>query len=316
MDSSSVFVGIDVSEDTLDTAASGSPETLTFTNDATGIGHLVRHLGALGPQLVVMEASGGCEVMAAVALSSAGHPVAIVNPRQARDFAKAMGLLAKTDGIDAHSLARFAEAVRPAPRPLKDEQARELTALATRRSQIVEILVAERNRLRRASPCVTHDIQTHIRWLEKRLASLDAEIKDKVKECPLWRENDVLLQSVKSVGSRTSLCLLANLPELGSLSRREIAALVGVAPFNRDSGKYRGKRTIFGGRATVRCALYMATLVASRYNPVIAAFYQRLVAAGKPKKVALTACMRKLLTILNAVMRDRRPWNPTHVHVA
>jgi transposase len=258
----------------------------------------------------VLEATGGYEAAVVAALATAGLPVVVANPRQVRDFAKATGQFAKTDAIDAQVLALFGERVRPAPRPLPDEAAQALDALLTRRRQLVEMLGAERNRLLVARPAVRRDLQQHIRYLERCLREADDDLHTAVKASPLWRVKDDLLQSVPGVGRVVSLTLLAELPELGRLSHKEIAALVGVAPLNRDSGTLRGKRLVYGGRAPVRAALYMAALVASKCNPVIRVFYLRLRAAGKPAKVALTACMRKLLIILNAIARSGTPWHP------
>jgi transposase len=237
--------------------------------------------------------------------------VALVNPRQVRHFGRAIGQLAKTDRLDATLLALFGERVQPVPRPLADEATQTLVALVQRRRQLTEMLVAERNRLPAAHAQLRRRLREHLRWLERELATLEVEIAAHIRQSPLWRDKDNLLQSVPGIGPRVSSLLLASLPELGALNRREVAALVGVAPLNNDSGKHRGVRTIWGGRAHVRGPLYMATLVATRHNPLIKAFYQRLVAAGKPKKVALIAAMRKLLTILNSMMRERRPWTPT-----
>jgi transposase len=258
--------------------------------------------------MVVLEATAGMEMPVAAALAAIGLPVAVVNPRQVRQFARATGRLAKTDAIDAQVLAQFAQAVQPPLRPLPDADTQQLNALVTRRHQLVEMLAAEKNRLAQAAKSVRIDIQEHIRWLERRLIDLDRDLAATVHESPIWRETDNLLQSAPGVGPVLSTTLLANLPELGRLNGKQIAALVGVAPLNRDSGRFRGKRTIWGGRARVRTALYMGTLVATRYNPVIRPFYQRLLAAGKPKKVALTACMRKLVTILNAMVRSQSSW--------
>ena len=247
------------------------------------------------------------------ALAAAALPVVVVNPRQVRDFAKATGRLAKTDALDAQVLAHFAEAVRPPVRPLRDADTQELNSLTTRRNQVMTMMVAERNRLGRATGAVRPRIEAHLNWLRQELDGLDQEPRDLLRRSPVWREKDDLLRSVPGVGQQVSLTLLAYLPELGTLDRRQIAALVGVAPINRDSGAVRGKRTVWGGRARVRAVLYMGALVASRYNPVIRALYQRLVSAGKPKKVALTACMRKLLTIVNAMVKTGQHWNPTMV---
>jgi transposase len=267
-------------------------------------------LQELQPTLVVLEATGGLELPLVAALGVAGLPVAVVNPRQVWDFAKATGRLAKTDRLDAQVLAHFAQAVRPQPRPLPDTQGQELAALLTRRQQLVQMLTAEKNRLGSALPPVRPSLQAHIRWLEHQLSELDRGLRDTIKESPLWRAKDNLIQGVPSIGPVASLTLLADLPQLGTLSRQQISALVGVAPLNRDSGSLRGKRGIWGGRARVRAALYMAALVATRCNPPIQNFYQRLLAAGKAKKVALVACMRKLLTILNSMLKHHRSWDP------
>jgi transposase len=267
-------------------------------------------LRARAPRLIVLEATGGLETMVVAALAAARLPTAVVNPRQARDFAKALGRLAKTDALDAEVLARFGQAIQPEPRPWKDEETQELTAVLQRRRQRVEMLTAEKNRLASAHRQVRPDIQTTIDWLEGRLEDLDGDLQRRVRASPIWRERDDLLRGVPGIGPVTAITLLAALPELGTLDRRQISALVGVCPFNRDSGQCRGRRMIFGGRAGVRAVLYMATVAASRCNPVIKAFYQRLRAAGKPAKVALTACMRKLLTILNAMLKANTPWQP------
>jgi len=302
------FIGIDVAKAQLEFACRPSGETGTVRNTEEGIRELVARCQVLTPTLLVLEATGGYEAAVVAALATAGFPVVVANPRQVRDFAKATGQLAKTDALDAQVLALFAERVRPAPRPLPDDAVQALDALLTRRRQLVEMLTAERNRLLVARPAVRPDLQQHIRYLERRLRAADDDLHTAVKASPLWRVKDDLLQSVPGVGRVVSLTLLAELPELGRLSHKEIAALVGVAPLNRDSGILRGKRLIYGGRAPVRAALYMAALVATKCNPVIHGFYQRLRAAGKPAKVALTACMRKLLTILNAIARSGMPW--------
>ncbi len=259
---------------------------------------------------IVLEATGGWEVALAGALATAGLPVAVVNPRQVRDFARSTGTLAKTDRLDAQLLAQFADAVRPEPRPLPDAQAQELTALLQRRRQLVEMLTAEKNRLTFAARRIRPQLQAHIEWLHKQLAQFDDDLRQLVRASPLWREKDDLLRSAPGVGPVLSTTLLAALPELGRLTRQQIAALVGVAPLNRDSGTLRGRRTVWGGRAHVRAVLYMSTLVATRHNPVVAAFYRRLRAAGKAPKLALTACMRKLLTILNAMLKHHTRWAP------
>jgi transposase len=305
-----LFIGIDVAKAQLEFACRPTGETGTVPNAEAGIRDLVARCQTLGPALIVLEATGGYEAAVVAALATAGLAVVVANPRQVRDFAKATGQLAKTDALDAQVLACFAERVRPTPRPLPDEAVQALDARLTRRRQLVEMLTAERNRLLIARPAVRRDLQQHIRYLERRLREADDDLHTAVKASPLWRVRDDLLQSVPGVGRVVSLTLLAELPELGRLSHKEIAALVGVAPLNRDSGTLRGKRLVYGGRAPVRAALYMAALVASKWNPVIRVFYLRLRAAGKPAKVALTACMRKLLTILNAMARSGTPWQP------
>lgn len=307
-------VGIDVAKATLDVQVRPSDERWTVANDEAGIRTLVEQLRAVAPQQVVLEATGGYEVAAVSALAAAALPVVVVNPRQVRDFAKATGRLAKTDRLDAATLARFAEQVRPEARPLATAEQQELDALLTRRRQLIEMLTAEKNRLGqvfvRGGKPVRKSLKAHIAYLERELRMTDADLGELVRRSPVWRERDDLLQSAPGVGPVLSRTILAALPELGQLDRKAIAALVGVAPLNRDSGMMRGKRMIFGGRAPVRTALYMGTLTATRCNPVIRAFYQRLVAAGKPKKVALTACMRKLLIILNAMVRQGTRWSP------
>lgn len=263
----------------------------------------------LRPALLVLEASGGLEIPLVASLAAVSLPVVVVNPRQIRDFARATGTLAKTDAIDARVLAHFAEAIRPAQRPLPGAEAKALSALVSRRRQLMSILVAEKNRLGTALPSVRPRIQAHIAWLEQDLKALDDDLDHTLRQSPLWREKEDLLRSVPGVGRNLAFTLLAYLPELGTLDRRRIAALVGVAPFNRDSGTLRGRRTVWGGRSCIRAALYMSALVASRHNPSIQAFYARLVEAGKPKEVALTACMRKLLVILNAMLKHHVPWH-------
>jgi transposase len=277
-----------------------------------GIATLVAHLQAFGPALIVLEATGGYETAVATAMALAGLPVAVVNPRHVRDFARALGRLAKTDALDAQVLALFAARVRPAPRPLLDEAHHALAALVTRRRQLVEMLTAERLRLPLAKGPIRRDVQTHIHWLEQRVKDADTALRAALKASPVWQATTRLLQSVPGIGPTTAAVLIADLPELGRLTRQQLASLVGVAPLNRDSGQHRGLRTIWGGRADVRRALYMATLVAARFNPVIRAFYRHLLAGGKPKLVALVASMRKLLTILNAMIKSQRPWAPTH----
>ena len=310
MNQSPLFVGIDVSKDCLDVAVRPTGEAWQLPHNSRGINDLVERLGELAPQLVVLEATGGMEMALAGELAASKLAIAVVNPRHVRDFARAAGKLAKTDALDAQVLAHFAEAMRPASRPLPDDASQELRALMARRRQLVEMITAEKNRLRTAAPRIRPKVQEHIRWLEESLVDLDRDMGDFMRSSPMWRDKDQLLRSTPGVGPVLSMTLLSDLPELGALNRGEIAALVDVAPFNRDSGALRGKRTVWGGRRQVRAALYMAALVATRYNPVLRDFYQRLCEAGKPKKVALTACMRKLLTILNVMVKHNRHWNP------
>ncbi len=306
-------VGIDVAKGRLDVAARPSGERWSSTNDANGVAALVTRLHELQPALVVLEATGGYERPVVAALTAAGLAVAVVNPRQGRDFAKATGKLAKTDALDAHALAHFAEAVQPSPRPTPTEGAQVLAAILARRQQLVAMRTAEQNRLHTAAAAVRERIAVHIAWLEDELATIDAELARAVQDDPTWQESAALLRSVPGVGPVLATTLLAELPELGALTRHEVAALAGVAPLNRDSGTRRGKRAVWGGRAQLRAALYMGTLAAARFNPAIKAFYDRLCAAGKPKKVALVACMRKLLTILNAMLARRARWQPSAV---
>jgi transposase len=308
MASGECFIGIDVSKSNLDVAVRPSGERLRCANDEAGIAALVERLAKLTPTRVVLEATGGYEVPLACAMAAAGLPAVVVNPRQVRDFARATGRLAKTDALDADILARFGEVVRPEVRPMPDAAAQEFSALIQRRHQIVGMLTAEKNRLGCARPSVRKSLKANIAWLEKQLAGIESNLNDAIRNSPVWREKDDLLKSAPGVGPVLAVTLLANLPELGELNRKQIAALVGVAPMNRDSGKLRGKRTVWGGRAHIRAALYMGALVAARHNPAIREFYKRLRAAGKTGKVALTACMRKLLTILNAMLKHQTPW--------
>lgn len=302
------YIGIDVAKAHLDIAVRPNGLQWVTPNDAAGMDGLVPRLQMLRPTLVVLEATGGREAAVAAALATAGVAVAVVNPRQVRDFARAIGQLAKTDALDAQVLARFAEVVHPEPRTLPDAQTQELAALLGRRRQLVSMLTAERQRLDPAPLAVRGHIERHVSWLEQELADLDRLLHDRVQASPLWRAQEDLLRSVPGIGPTTAFTLLAELPELGHLDRKAIAALVGVAPLSCESGTWRGKRIVWGGRARVRSALYMAALVASRYNPVIRAFYQRLCLAGKPKKLALVACMHKLLIILNAMLRHGTSW--------
>jgi transposase len=304
-----IFVGIDVSKDRLDVHVRPSDERLAVTTDDAGLATLLSRLRALAPTLIVLEATGGYEVAVAAALATAGVPVAVVNPRQIRDFARATGQLAKTDTLDARVIARFAELVQPAVRPLPTEQARGLGELVARRRQLVDMLAAEMNRHGQARDRgVQKRITAHVTWLTKALKEIDGEITQLIRSSPIWRETEDLLTTARGIGEVTAHALIADLPELGQLTRRRIAALVGIAPVNRDSGQWRGRRMISGGRPAVRRALFMATLAAIRYNPVIRDFYLRLTTAGRPKKVAVIAAMRKLLTILNAMLRDGRRW--------
>src|SRR5438128_5357420 len=303
-----VFVGLDVAKATLDVALRPSGEQWQVPNDEAGVAVLVDRLRPLGPVLIVCEATGGCELLAIGSLAAAGLPVVVANPRQIRDFARATGQLAKTDQLDAAILALFAERVRPTPRPLPDDAARRLDAVVTRRRQLLEMLVAEKNRLGFAPKPVHRGIQAHVRWLERQLDDVTKELAALIEASPVWRAKDDLLQSVPGVGPIVSYTLLGELPELGTLSHKQIAALVGVAPLARDSGTLRGKRLVWGGRASVRTALFMAALCGRRWNPALKRFYERLKAAGKPTKVALIACARKLLTILNAMVRDQSHW--------
>jgi transposase len=303
-----VFVGIDVSKEKLDVAVRPSGELMSFSNDEDGISVMADFIKPFSPLLIVFEATGGLETASVGMLAAKGLPVVVINPRQVRDFAKATGRLAKTDAIDAHVIARFGEAVRPEVRPLKDEETKKLAALITRRRQIVEMITAEKNRLSRTTPWTLKDIQNHVAWLEKCLKKADKNLNDLLRKSPVWREKNDILQSTPGVGPVLSMTLLSNLPELGALNRKQIAALVGVAPLNRDSGSFRGKRMIWGGRASIRSVLYMSVTCAIRFNPVIKKFYQRLRDAGKLHKVAMTACMRKLLVILNTMIKNRTCW--------
>lgn len=305
--SNECFVGMDVSQDTVDVAV--HPGTaFQIANEDRGIAEAVERMRALQPTLIVLEATGGLEVPLVGALAAGALPVVVINPRQVRDFARATGQLAKTDRLDAQVLARFAEAIRPPIRPVSDEQTQVLAALVARRRQLIEMLTAEKNRARLAARPIQQRVQAHIAWLEKEQETITANLTTTMRQSPVWREKEEVLRSVPGVGPVLTTTLFANLPELGTLTRKEVAALAGVAPFPRDSGTLKGRRAIWGGRAHVRAALYMAALVAIRRNPVIRAFYQRLCQAGKAKKLALTACMRKLLTILNAMVKSGMPW--------
>jgi transposase len=305
-----IFVGLDVSKQHLDVALRPGNRHFVISNDDRGIKQLVKRLAALKPQLLVLEASGGYESLVTAALAEAQLPVALVNPQVVRKFAGATGKLAKTDKIDAQVLAHFAEALRPEPRPLSDQAHQLLKAALQRRQQVVKMIGQEENRLEKTFiPAVRRDIQAHLTWLRRRLKELNLDLDDQIRRSPLWQERDRLLQSFIGIGPVVSQAIIAQIPELGTLPGKKAAALVGVAPYNRDSGRFRGKRMIRGGRSYLRRILYMATVVATRFNPVIRAFYQRLLKAGKPKKLALTACTRKLVVIINAMVRDNQPWN-------
>ena len=305
------FVGIDVSKNTLDLRIEPAGEAMHVAYDDQGIAQVCRRLVEALPTLIVMEATGGLETRLAGELAAKGLPVAVINPRQARDFAKATGQLAKTDKVDAAMLCAFARAIRPAVRPLKSADARELDDLVNRRHQLVEIRVQETLRLATASSkALQKSLKTHIAWLDKRITKLDHDLKDRLQTSDAWKVKDDLLRGIPGVGDVTSMTMLAKCPELGQLNRREIAKLVGVAPLADDSGKHRGKRFIWGGRADVRAVLYMATVAAMRCNPAIKSFAQRLKMAGKPAKLVIAACMRKLLTIMNTMIKTNSPWTP------
>lgn len=306
-----MYLGIDVAKAELVIAGRPALEPWTVSNTPSGLEALVARVVALAPRVIVLEATGGYERACAAALAAAQLPVVVVNPRQVREFAKATGQRAKTDRLDAAVLALFAERVQPEPRPLSDAATQDLAALLLRRRQLIDMCVAEKNRLTLARKPIRASLKKHIAYLERELRMTDTDLREAIEASPVWRVADDLLQSVPGIGPVVSHTLLAELPELGTLGRRQIAALVGVAPVAKDSGTMRGKRQIAGGRARVRTVLFMAALVGTRRNPLLKAFYQRLLAGGKPKKVALVACMRKLLTMLNAMLRDQRPWSPS-----
>jgi transposase len=304
-----MFIGIDVAKDRLDVHVRPSGEAFAVARDGEGLAVLVARLEALQPTAIVLEATGGFERTVAAALAAAKLPLSVVNPRQIRDFARATGKLAKTDALDAAAIAHFAEAVRPELRPIPDAQAQALGEMVTRRRQIVEMIVAETHRRRQLTQrLLLRRLDRHLALLQEELSEIERDLSNTIGGTPAWRESEDLLKTVPGIGNATARTLLAELPELGTLDRKQIAALVGVAPLNRDSGTMRGRRSTWGGRASVRSVLYMAALVATRHNVAIATFYKRLRNAGKPAKVALTAVMRKLLTILNAILRERRPW--------
>jgi len=307
------FIGIEVAKAQVDIALRPSGERWAVPNDASGVATLVDRVQALHPTLIVLEATGGLERAVTSALATAGLPVVVVNPRQVRDVARATGPLAKTDALDARALAHCADVIRPTPRPLPDAQMQELRALLGRRQHLIVMRTAEQNRLAGTSERLTKDIAAHMTWLDAGIATLDDDLEAMLRASPLWRENDDLFQRAPGIGPVCARTLVLELPELGTLTRQQIAALVGVAPLNCDSGTMRGRRTIWGGRAHVRTVLSMGTLVATRFTPVIRAFYQRLLAAGTVKKVALTACMHKFLTILNAMLKHRTPWQAQEV---
>jgi len=306
-----MFIGIDVSKDRLDIHLCPGGEAFAVPRDGEGLAELVRRLEAVSAELVVLEATGGFETVVAAALAAAGLPLAVVNPRQIRDFARATGRLAKTDRLDAAVIARFAEAIRPEPRPVPTEEAQALGELVARRRQVVETMVAERNRRRHLTqPRLLKGVDRVLAVLQAQLSEIEADIDDAIRQTPAWRDKEDLLRTVPGIGPATARTLIAELPELGSLDRRRIASLVGLAPMNRDSGTLRGRRTITGGRSTVRSALFMSIMVALRHKLPLQATYERLRHAGKPPKVAIVACMRKLLTIANAIIRDKQPWQP------
>lgn len=304
------WVGIDVCQKYLDVYIRPSGKLFQVTNDEAGISKLVQTLKNIQPKLIVLEATGGMEIDAVIKLNEAGLAVAIINPRQARDFAKATGQLAKTDAIDARVLAHFADAIRPEVRQISDESSRQLEDLVARRRQISDMITAEKNRRRGKTNSVKASIDRHIEWLEEQLKEIESQIKSAIAINEDWQQKMKLLTSVPGIGEVVAVTLISSLPELGQISHKSISYLVGVAPLNKDSGKFRGKRRIWGGRAKIRCVLYMATLVAVRFNPVIKAFYERLITKGKLKKVALTACMHKLLIFLNAMMKNNSSWKP------
>ena len=309
------YVGIDVSQDSLDMVVYSTGEMRSFGNDEAGITAAVSWIKDVKPDLTVMEATGGLEVPIYVALQEAKLPLAVMNPRQIRDFARSLGVLAKTDRVDAKVLARYAATVQPEVRPLPDEAARGLAALVTRRSQLTEMITTEANRLRSTKDkAIRPHIEAHIKWMREELAQIDKDLSRMIRDNPVWHEQDKILRSASGVGPVLSATLISKLPELGKLNRKKISCLVGLAPLNRDSGKHKGERSIWGGRCRVRKPLYMATLTAVRSNPDIREFYKRLVDSGKPKKVALTACMRKLLLVLNAMLRHHSTWS-TNVHI-
>lgn len=309
MNEESVVVGIDVSKQRLDVAVLPGQEDWSVANDASGHKELAERVEALGATLIVVEATGGYEQALTLSLATRGLPVRVVNPRQVRHFASALGMAAKTDRLDARVLAEFGRRVAPAVRSVRTEDAQHLLDLTTRRHQLVEMLTAEKNRSKQARGAIRREVAAHIKFLERQIKNVDGDLRRLMAESPAWQLQDDLLQSVPGIGAITAAILMAELPELGSLSGKQVSSLAGLAPFNRDSGKWKGQRHITGGRWRVRCALYMATLTARQWNPVIRALFERLIATGKPYKVAMTACMRKLLTILNAIVKSAQPWS-------
>jgi transposase len=303
------FVGIDVAKDSLEVRVHEDPESLTYTNDENEIARLIARIKKVSPSLIVVEATGGYEALIAAELQANGFPVSVVNPRHIRDFARSVGILAKTDKIDAKVIARYAATIQPPAWVLPAEETQRLRAIMIRRRQIITMLTAEKNRLHQANKAVKERIQAHVNWLEQELEDVKKELQQMVQDDPEWKEKDAIIQSVPGVGPNLSITLLSDFPELGSLNRKQIAALGGVAPFNRDSGTLRGKRTIWGGREIVRTATYMSAFVAIRYNPMLKSYFLRLRDAGKPYKVAIVACMRKLLCILNAMLKNRTFWD-------
>jgi transposase len=303
------FVGIDVAKNSMEVTVFEGKEHWEYANDEYGLTKMMAKIKRLAPALIVLEATGGYEVTVAAELQSRGYPVAVVNPRHIRDFARSVGILAKTDKLDAKVIARYAATVKPAPRNLPDSQTQDMGTILMRRRQVIAMLTAEKNRLYQAGPAVREHIKEHIAFLERELDDINKELNKMVEANPEWKEKSDIVQSVPGVGPNLTITLLADFPELGSLNRRQTAALVGVAPFNRDSGKMRGKRSVWGGRNTVRNAAYMSTFVAIRYNPLLKAHFEHLKAAGKPFKVAIVACMRKLLCILNTMIKNRTYWH-------
>jgi transposase len=303
------YIGIDVAKDSMEVMAHEGTEHWNFPNDEAGIAKLITRMKKLSPTLIVLEATGGYEITIATELHSGGFPVAVVNPRHIRDFARSIGILAKTDILDAKVIARYAATVQPTPRALPAEETKRLGSIMMRRRQIVAMRTAEKNRLQQADPAVKERIKVHINWLEQELDDINKELKQMIESNPEWKEKNDIIQSVPGVGPNLAITILSDFPELGYLNRKQTAALSGVAPFNRDSGTMHGKRCIWGGRGVVRTAAYMCTISAIRFNPTLKSFYKRLVDAGKLRKVAMVACMRKLLCILNAMIKNHTTWD-------